>query len=265
MREMKRIWDADQWKTIASKRTGSSNCASIGPTPQILRTCKAIHREATPILYSGNVFQFYLRRGDAKSHPGYKGWNETPTDALNSIIFAIFLRQIGQQNAASLKRLKFFVPEVYARTHTQLAGCAIQVFTQLLKCHVPGVRQVKICRGLVDQDQYEKEPAKLVDDGLEGFGENDSDHTTKSQAQMFAPKQTEMVSNDADFDDQGTDGHYHPPSAVRREEQEAMYKATADMVQEITWLDQLSFAGFDQDVPAFEKMKQLEALVKVRR
>ncbi|KAF6239205.1 hypothetical protein HO173_002466 [Letharia columbiana] len=82
---------------------------------------------------------------------------------------------------------------------------------------------------------------------------------------MSAPKQTEIVSNDADFDDQGKSGHYHPPSAVRRKEQEAMYKVTADMVQEITWLDQLSFAGFDQDVPALEGMKQLEALVKARR
>ncbi|KAF6239204.1 hypothetical protein HO173_002465 [Letharia columbiana] len=91
MLEMKPIWDADQWKTIVSKRTGSSNCASIGPTPHILRTCKPIPREATPILYSGNVFQFYLGGGDGTSHPGYKGWNETPIDALNSSIFAIFL------------------------------------------------------------------------------------------------------------------------------------------------------------------------------
>ena len=49
--KMKPIWDADQWKTMASKHTGSSNFASIVPTPQILRTCKPIHREATPILY----------------------------------------------------------------------------------------------------------------------------------------------------------------------------------------------------------------------
>lgn len=140
------------------------------------------------------------------------------------------------------------------------------MFTQLLKCHVPGVRQVKICRGLVDQDQYEKEPSKLVDDRLEGFGENESDHTTKSQAQMSAPKQTEIVSNDADFDNQGTDGLYHPPSAVRREEQEAMYKATADNygsrdylagTNELCWI-RLGCSGI-------EEMKQLEALFKARR
>lgn len=67
------------------------------------------------------------------------------------------------------------------------------------------------------------------------------------------------------FDDEGPDGQSRPPLACRREEQETMHKAIADMVQEITWLKQLSFAGFDEDDPVYQKMKDLQMLVKTRR
>lgn len=245
-------------KTTVFKQTSAGLCASIGLTPQILRVCKAIHRDATPILYGENVFQFRLKEGQTPSNRGSTGlndfesfcrelrqdpmgrWIDEAPDALRDSTFAVFLRKIGQRNAASIKKLKFVEEEAHKRAYDQQAGRPIQAITHLLKSHVPDVRQVKICRGCDHWDGFEDGPFKPVD---------------------FEPERLvsscRVISCWDELPDLVPD--------VRRGEQEAMYKATADLVREITWLKQLSVTGFDEDDPAYQKLEDLQTLVKTRR
>ena len=65
------------------------------------------------------------------------------------------------------------------------------------------------------------------------------------------------------FDD-GYSSLDRPDPAVCQEEQEAMQEAVADMVREITWLEHLSFAGFDGVGLTYQKMKELQTLVRTR-
>ena len=233
-------WYEDQPKAVAIKRTGrhkgvfTSTCLA----PQILRTCKAINREATPILYGENTFRFQPIKDEVFRYERFaKGILEALCRALSPnpvalwtqgaaripahATFAVLLRQIGQQNAASLKKLMFITREAYYKKSTQEAGQTIQMVTQLLKARTPRLRWVAICRGVDSWDKHEDAPM-----GSRGLSEIDEEE----------------------------DGI---PRIFRRKEQEAIHKAVADLVQEVTWLKQLSFAGFDKDVPAYEKMKEL--------
>lgn len=67
------------------------------------------------------------------------------------------------------------------------------------------------------------------------------------------------------YQSEGEDGDFHSASSVRQKEYEAMYKAIAEMVQEIPWLKRLWFRGFDKRVPAYQKMEKLQKFVKTRR
>ncbi|KAL9062218.1 MAG: hypothetical protein Q9161_009835 [Pseudevernia consocians] len=371
-------WDEDQWKTTAINNTGSrsGDCNNTGLTPQILRTCKAVYREATPMLYSENIFQFQPREDDALLLDGFAKDNlkvlcrefypnpevhltETPLTTPIYSILAVFLRQIGQQNAASLKTLMFFTGIANFSAYAQDAGQSIEVVTQILKFHVPGLGQLVVCRGLTGRDGRKYDHWELLDKGRTGVRdqEHDASQVNVPRAQTSTSKLIEIsithahikseadtipdavsslakegsrefqidesteneqklpgsdvgkegqtaelpatsnshageeMENDTeseidwdhvpsddsgdetfpfawhtdDFDDEGTDGKLWPPLACRREEQEAIQKATAEMVQEIIWLKQLSFAGFDEDDPAYQKMKDLQMLVKTRR
>lgn len=126
------------------------------------------------------------------------------------------------------------------------AGWFLQAITQLLKSYVPGVRQVKIRRGTGDWDEFEMGPFTPSHDTLDD-GENKYSHN--SRVSIVAP------------------GNYRskPPPEIRREQEEAMHRAIADMVQQITWLKLLSFAGFDEKDSTYQKMEELQALVKARR
>lgn len=55
--------------------------------------------------------------------------------------------QLGKQNPANLKRLKFLVDVSIHMIYVTYQRGQIQVVTQLLKCHVPGVYPVKISMG----------------------------------------------------------------------------------------------------------------------
>lgn len=328
------VWYEDQPKAIAINRTGchSGVFSSTGLAPQILRTCKAINREATPMLYGENIFRFQPIKDDVFRHERFAKekleascrelysnpvalWTEGAASIPNHPTFAVLLRQIGLQNATSLKKLMFVTREAYHSKSTQEAGQAIQMVTQLLKAHTPGLRWVAICRGLNSWDKLEH-----------GLSEIDKLSTRKydTRTQSSTPREAKISVNRANdeswansvhdtvgsfanevcenlrtegntdykqlpgshadeeertadlpptfnsnagggFEDEDTDGIPRIPRALRREEQEAMHEAVADMIQEITWLKQLSFAGFDKDVSAYEKMKKLQALVKTRR
>lgn len=328
------VWYEDQPKAIAINRTGchSGVFSSTGLAPQILRTCKAINREATPMLYGENIFRFQPIKDDVFRHERFAKekleascrelysnpvalWTEGAASIPNHPTFAVLLRQIGLQNATSLKKLMFVTREAYHSKSTQEAGQAIQMVTQLLKAHTPGLRWVAICRGLSSWDKLEhglseidKLPTRKYDtrtqsstpreakisvnrandeswansvhdtvgsfanevcENLRTEGNTDYKQLPGSHAdeeERTADLPPTFNSNaGGGFEDEDTDGIPHIPRALRREEQEAMHEAVADMIQEITWLKQLSFAGFDKDVSAYEKMKKLQALVKARR
>ena len=239
------------YKRTISKQTSGGVCYGIGLTPQILRVCKTVHRDATPILYGENVFQFQLIKRQISWNPVTTGlddsknlcrelpqnsmgrWNDEAPDFSHDSTFAVFLREIGQQNAASVKNLKFVEKKVDNRAHAQQAGQAIQATTQLLKSHAPGVCQVKIGLGRDHWDGFEEGPFKPV---------------------IFT---STLVCLKGLFPDY--------VRTIHPEEQETMYKGMADMVREITWLKQLSVTGFDKDDPAYQKLQDLQTLVKTRR
>lgn len=237
----------------------------IDLAPQILRTCKAIHQEATAILYGENVFYFGFRKTDSigVSYPerdtlealcqglyqnAAEPWDGEVHGVFRCSEFAAFLLQIGQQNTASLKRLRFDVERASDNVGARRAGSAIQAITQVFKYHVPGLRQVKICRdvgGCRDVrswDEFETGPSMPAYDILKNRGKESSNN------------------NQPDF--KAWRDSLLPETPIQ---EEAMYTAVRDMVQEIPWLKQLSFAGFDEKDSTHQKMKELQALVKTRR
>ena len=144
------------------------NYPSISLTPQLLRACRAIHQEAAPILYGGNIFGFYFwREGkfwdsevqrqdwwivtDNFCRDIYRNWgnhcNEEALEALWTPGLASFLHQTGQQNAASIKRMNFYQQRSWTISQAKWHGWAIKVNTLLLKYHVPGIQQVKYSHG----------------------------------------------------------------------------------------------------------------------
>lgn len=256
-------WPTHRKKIIAFKwsRCDPAKAASTGIAPQILGTCKTVHREGISVLYGENVFSFWLAKG-LLSNPSYPGlqtlealcqriyqnpagdWDDEFHGALDYSTFPIFLRTIGKQSTASLKKLIFGAGE---HADAQNAGWAIQVVTQLLKYHVPSLRQVKICRDLGGWDEFEDGPFTPSYD-ISDDRRNESSHNNKFGSPFVSRY---LAKNSLD--------------AVRRKQEEAMYKAVTDMVQEITWLKQLSFDGFDEKEPTYQKMKELQALVRARR
>ena len=285
------------------------------------------------MLYGDNIFRFQPKKDDVFWHEHFAKenlaalcqglysnpkvlWTEGAAIIPNHSIFALLLRQIGQQNAASLKKLMFFTKEGFHSKGTQKAGQAIRIATQLIKGHAPGVRWVAICRGLDSWDGLEH--ATLVSKGLSDIDELPS-LKYDTRAQSSTPNESKISVNQADegnwaspiqntvgslanknFEnlriEENTDYEQLPgfgtdeevqvfaglatasnsnagersedegiPRILRREDQEAMYKAVADMALEIPWLKQLSFAGFEKDDPAYDKMKKLQTLFKKRR
>lgn len=168
------IYCTDKLKS-ACMRVGKSIeiRTSTGLTPQILCTCRTIHQEATPMLYYANIFQFQLQDSSRLwennterklmleslcqklYHNTVESWSAMSSKALIRSDLAVFLRQIGRQNAANLKRLKFLRNEDSPSSFdAKQAGWAIEVVAQLLKCYAPGVRQIKICCVPIPQFEF---------------------------------------------------------------------------------------------------------------
>ena len=280
--------DADQEKKIACKQIKSSGnaCARIGLTPQILRICKSIHQEAAPILYSMNLFQFKPGKSLLSSKPNmlrqerleylrrklYQDpaelWGVNDHESLICSPFAVFLRQIGQRNAASLKRLKF-VGGINGRgidPMGQQAGAGIEVFTQLLKYHVPGARQVKICRGPDQWDEFEDGIFEVEDGILEvEDGILEVEHMLEDEAvspALWDILEDEAVSPALWYMCTGCVPSLH---LARPDEQIVMCRAIEELVEKVTWLKRLSVTGFGHDSPVSRKIEELEAIVKARR
>ena len=102
---------------------------------------------------------------------------------------------------------------------------AIRLYTKLLKLHVPGVRQVKICRHAFSWDELEKTPFELVDDWPRNFIEWPT-----------------LLGSDDNGLDGGQDGGRSLRS-TRVEQEKAVCKAIVKLVQEITWLEHLSITA----------------------
>lgn len=261
--EIDTTWhDGEDRMTIAARKRSGSNGEvheSLGLTPQLLSTCKAIHHEAAPILYSANLSEFRLEDErdltNAVLSGGYRisslcwelyqyparCWRHGTCGVLYHSRFAMFLRQVGQGYAANLKRLTFFdlVPlhswhswHSWPEMHRQEDWLPIKVVAQLLKYHVPGVRQIQICRRCVDIDTFDYGSQESIACALE--------------SDTISPK---VHVSYRDYNDRILFTNSH------QEEQSFMCKSLEGLVQEITWLQQLSH----------KKMEELQALVEARR
>lgn len=251
-------------------RSGS-NRFNIDLTPQILRTCKAVHREATSVLYSENVFRFLFRLNSREiSYPGRdtldtacEDFYQIPAGRLDDEIygvlryseFAAFLLQIGRHYTAYLKKLRFDGDAAWNLSDAQNADWAIQAVTQLSKYHIPGLRQFKICR----DDRFRRDFGTVR--GWDGF---ENSLFTPAYDILEEGGKKSGHNNGVDINDPGIYAP-RPPLAIHRKQEEAILKAVTHMVQEITWLKQLSFAGSHQQSPSYQKMEELQALVEARR
>ena len=146
----------------------------LGLSPAILRTCKQIHGEAAPILYSKNTFQFplldpCLRWDLVVAKPAdelrlrsqcvrlfvhsKKKWHKLFFE-LQTSLFARFLNSIGKENAAKLETLRFLLDseiEVDSLEYSVM-GPAMNAVMQLLVHHVPGLRNLSINLDGLDED-----------------------------------------------------------------------------------------------------------------
>ena len=119
----------------------------------ILSTCKAIHDEATSLLYEKNVFCFDVPN-NAKNEAAlassiseqcdnvfnYKDgdWHEKGPQLLKDSAFACFLNRIGARNAASLKAIKFHAQD------GNVGRYQFHVVGKLLQRHVRNVQSIMI-------------------------------------------------------------------------------------------------------------------------
>ena len=234
--------------------------ASTGLTPQILCTCKTINQEATAILYGQNTFQFRLscvsppwdydptkkevrRYLDEQVHPKVLYCKDGKADSAPfGCSLAMFLRRIGQLNAASLKKLRFVREEKtwqYADVHE--AGWAIALFARLLKCLTPAVSQIKVCLTSIVWDDFEIGPFELVED--------ETEHHTDSD----------------DEDDGRLDYPLSEWDPIFRGKQEALYTAIKYLAEQLFSLKQLRVTGVHQGDADYQRIQKLQTWVKIQR
>ncbi|MCJ1461129.1 hypothetical protein MMC28_011511 [Mycoblastus sanguinarius] len=123
------------------------------PAPQILATCKTIHREATSALYADNTFQFHLPESDttfpwnSKKVQGQcdnlfrydsEHWRNKSPPVLRDSSLARSLHQIGPTNAACLTSLDFCAYD------SDLAAEQIPLITELAARYLPSLRSVEL-------------------------------------------------------------------------------------------------------------------------
>ena len=121
------------------------------------------------------------------------------------------------------------------------------MITQLLKSHVPGAREVKICH-----DPFQ-----------------DPDHWDAFEDGIFEPVDEIMEDDPAS----PFAREIQLPSALggnplhfsTRETQDAMCRAMEEIVEKVTWLKRLRITGFGQESAASDKVEELEAMVNARR
>ena len=259
-------------RNIECKRAVSSDrlCVSLGLTPQVLSTCREIHLEATSILYARNLFHFYFNdvccmykkwerdtagkyRLEISCRELYHNSDEVrfknASRAVTQSTLAVFMRQIGRQNAASLNRLKVVIPRSQAPSpflsRATEAAWTIDMTTQLLKHHAPRVRRLKIY--FISGYRYDGDCRNHWDDFEDGPFDTTSDGLKPSWDERFPLKPC-----------------LAPRSPFVYEVEKIICQAIADMVQEITWLKQLRIAGFEEDDPHRQGIEDLQALVKNR-
>ena len=114
--------------------------------------------------------------------------------------------------------------------------------TNLVKCHAPGVRQMKICYDLNHWDAFENGLFEPVDHEAKYCGTVDSIfHDDK-----FPPKLEKWC------------------DVLRRTEQKTLYQAVGKMTQDITWLKQLRITGFEEERDVQQKIEEFQALIQAR-
>lgn len=126
--------------------------------PAILSTCRAIHEEATEVLYGKNLFQFsvpyeanneiggnisILEQSENVFKFNNKDWrwrSDGPL-LLRDSTFACFLNSIGPGNAASLTAIEFVAPSGETNKYQ------FQLMTKLLARHVLGLKFIRVSNG----------------------------------------------------------------------------------------------------------------------
>lgn len=126
--------------------------------PAILSTCRAIHEEATEVLYGKNLFQFsvpdeanneiggnisILEQSENVFKFNNKDWrwrSDGPL-LLRDSTFACFLNSIGPGNAASLTAIEFVAPSGENNKYQ------FQLMTTLLARHVLGLKFIRVSNG----------------------------------------------------------------------------------------------------------------------
>ena len=160
---------------------------------------------------------------------------------LSGSNLAVFLRQIGQHNAADLRRLEVVV------ARTSLPGDAgqserwttIHLVTQLLKVHAPRFQRIKFCRDLVNWDEFENGPFEPVKNGTSNL---------PSWKYLFPSTFGSASSNQV-------------RDLSRLWDHEIFYRATEDLVKEIPWLEELRVTGMEKDDPNYQKIQELQESV----
>lgn len=138
-----------------------------GVAPQVLRTCKSIHSEATSILYKSNKFQFILKctryrawegqqhhlAKSVKSRCG-KSKKYDYDDPIEDSSLTRFIRQIGKENAACFKTIDFLAEDWRYRYGQRVTCPVLEVHLQLLRYYAPELRHLSIDQDIRGSSSY---------------------------------------------------------------------------------------------------------------
>ena len=164
-------WESVDWDTaidIASARSGvdpstlfhqpevDKHFKDEALSTQILSTCRLIHREAVPILYNQNQFDF---SSDLIDSPSGRSTSRNIRAAIRDLMarreedwcdslmprqvegfkLAAFVCKIGPHNSAALRRLKLWSPD------TDQATIDVRLAMQTCEHHLPGLEVFEVC------------------------------------------------------------------------------------------------------------------------
>lgn len=143
--------DDDAWP-LRTKPDGVGTRRDSDPDTTILRTCRTIAQEASPVLYGNNDFRFGCFSSDRLlvldcdlreyCNKIFKYTaaeiSECKMTALLSFDFAAFLYTIGPVNATYISSLAFL-----ARSADEITAC-LPVMTRLVALHLPALRCVEL-------------------------------------------------------------------------------------------------------------------------
>lgn len=162
---------------VFGRRWGSScheDNINLKHVPAILRSCKSIHGEASPLLYSKNRFELNISAKSTNQSPitpsHVEGWEETEQQCKKLFSFTIstlpaslrsngsaqFLHIVGAQNASNLSTLKLYIDRdgpYYSHDHSHVAA-TIRTILLLLALYVPNLKHLALIYDIDDIKAY---------------------------------------------------------------------------------------------------------------